>query len=89
MLRSFFGVLFLCLTLPSQVSAMPAGMSDVCKAEYQKYQNATGPKAFAKGTTKGCGWRGNRKSIVEAKQGAVDYCVQYKGDNCKVVESAN
>jgi hypothetical protein len=72
------------------VVAMPAGMGSVCQGLYQKYTEVSAPKAFAKGKTKACGWKGpgGGISLNEAKKRAVAFCVANGGDGCAVVSSA-
>lgn len=69
--------------------AAPAGMSQGCQEHYAKYAASGAPKAFAKGKTKACGWKGpgGSVSLAEAKKRAVAFCVANGGDGCAVVES--
>ncbi len=85
-----FIVPFVLLDTPA--FAAPAGMSAACNAAYQKYLSANGPKAFAKGATRGCGWSfriGRNASLTEAKDAALRFCSENRGDGCKVVEEVN
>ena len=71
------------------VMATPSGLTKPCQALYAKYAAAESPKAFAKGRTKGCGWKGagGNVSVAEARKRANAYCVADGGDGCAVIES--
>lgn len=84
---------FLAATLSSTIAfAMPSGMSEDCKKAYISYEAASGRKAFAKGSSKGCGWslslNGNL-DLAKTRERAVNFCKVHQGDNCRVVASQN
>ena len=84
------GALFTVLILPAPtVMAAQAGMGPGCQALYEKYSAGNGPRAFARGKTKGCGWKetGGTISLAEARKRAVAFCTANGGDRCAVVES--
>ena len=75
------------LLLSSPAFAMPAGMGAGCQKGYGVYDASKGPKAFAKGKTKGCGYAYGKADIAEARSAALNFCRGHGGDNCRVVES--
>ena len=70
--------------------AQPARLSEVCRGLYAKYEASASPKAFARSTTGGCGWKGpdGGTSLNEAKKRAVAFCVANGGKGCVVIESS-
>jgi hypothetical protein len=70
--------------------AQPKGIDSTCMGPYQRYLAAPGPKAFAMGTSRGCGWQvqtSTLRSMDDIRQAAVTQCSRY-GDGCRVVETS-
>lgn len=67
--------------------AMQTGMGPTCSASYEKYRAASGPKAFARGKDKGCGYVVGAPTLADARKRAISFCTGYGGANCRVVES--
>lgn len=68
--------------------AMSAGTGPRCEKSYSAYDEAPGPKAFATGRTKGCGYAYGRANIAAARKAALNFCQGYGGDACRVIESS-
>jgi hypothetical protein len=80
-------------TVPSvPASAAPKGLNPRCEPSYDRYAAATGPKAFAMGKTRSCGWwklnDGIPMTFQEIKDRAVNQCRTMGGDDCRLVESS-
>ena len=75
------------ILLSAPALAMPAGMGANCQKIYGLYEASKGPKAFAKGNTKACGYAYGKSSLAEARKAALNFCRQNKGDGCLVVDS--
>jgi hypothetical protein len=67
--------------------AQPAGMGAACTKAYDVYAGSTGPKAFARGKTKGCGYAYGKANLAEARKAALNFCRGHGGDGCRVLES--
>ncbi|MDU0343714.1 hypothetical protein [Bosea rubneri] len=53
-----------------------------------KYDAAPGPKGFAKGRTKSCGYSAKTTPTIEhAQLRALQICRQQRGDDCQVVDA--
>ena len=76
------------LLIAAPAQAQPAGMGPGCIKGYEVYADSKGPKAFAKGKTKGCGYAYGKSDIAEARKAALNFCRGHGGDNCSVVESS-
>ena len=74
--------------LPSSMASAQE-MAEQCKSgPYVRYQAAPGPKAFAAGKTRGCGWQIKNdiyatSAAIRAK--AIEQCQQSSGDTCRIV----
>lgn len=91
-LREKLMIIAFAAMVPGSVAAMPAGMSVACQAEYTKFEAASGIKAFAKGTSRACGWSnrtGAGAKMSDARQRALGFCNGNGGDNCRVVVTSN
>jgi hypothetical protein len=90
-LRKKVMIITLVTVFPVAVAAQPSGMSSACQAAYAKYEAASGVKAFAKGTSQGCGWSyrtGENAKMSDARQRALGFCNADGGDNCRVVATS-
>lgn len=71
------------------VAATASAMAPECQTgPYQRYLAAPGPKAFAAGKTRGCGWqiKSNDYVTTAAIRGkALAQCREFGGDNCRVI----
>lgn len=67
--------------------AAQTGMGPNCSAAYEKYRASSGPKAFARGKDKGCGYAFGTPTLADAKKRATGFCTGNGGANCRVVES--
>lgn len=76
------------LLIAAPALGQPAGMGAGCIKGYEVYAGSKGPKAFAKGTTKGCGYAYGKADIAEARKAALNFCRGHGGDQCRVVESS-
>jgi hypothetical protein len=75
---------------PTYLVAMPVGLSDDCKKAYMQYEAASGRKAFAKGSTQGCGWSlslNGTLNLAKTRERALNFCKAHQGNNCRVVAS--
>lgn len=75
------------LLIAAPAMAMPAGMGAGCQKHYETFAASKAPKAFAKGTTKACGYAYGKANVAEARKAALGFCRANKGDSCRVVES--
>lgn len=76
------------LLVAAPALAMPAGMGPGCQRSYATYEASEGPKAFAKGKTKGCGFAYGKADLAAARKAALNFCQGHGGDSCRVLESS-
>jgi hypothetical protein len=77
-------MIFAASIFSTSVYAMPGGMSEACQQQYEKYAAKSGPKAFSKGSTNGCGWASGK----DVKKRAISFCNAHGGRKCRIVEFA-
>ena len=65
------------ILLSAPALAMPAGMGANCQKIYGLYEASKGPKAFAKGNTKACGYAYGKSSLAEARKAALNFYRSY------------
>jgi hypothetical protein len=68
--------------------AMQTGLGPNCQKAYDTYEADQGPKAFARGKGKGCGYASRKANIGEARKAAIQFCRAYGGEGCRVVEES-
>jgi hypothetical protein len=68
--------------------ATQTGLGPNCQKAYDTYQADQGPKAFARGKGKGCGYASRKASLGEARKSAIEFCRAYGGEGCRVVEES-
>lgn len=83
----------LAVLLSALIEGPPARAQNVdpqCAPALARYNAAPGPKAFAAGTTRGCGWqtRSDQFATLQAIQAqALRQCQSAGGDACRIVAS--
>jgi len=78
------------IALTSRAPALAQAVDAKCAPVLARYNSAPGPKAFAAGTTSGCGWqtRSDRFTTMQAIQAqALHQCQSAGGDGCRIVAS--
>jgi hypothetical protein len=69
--------------------AAQTGLGPNCQKAYDTYEASQGPKAFARGKGKGCGYAARKASLGEARRSAIQFCRAYGGEGCRVVEESS
>lgn len=88
LIRCAISLMLLAGTAAAQTA--PAGLDRDCQAVHARYDRSAGPKAFAAGRTRGCGWqvRSDTASSLDAiKALAIRQCAAAGGDQCRIVAS--
>ena len=72
------------LPVPVPKVAVPAGLGEKGRAAFASYLMAGPHKAFAMSPSGAFGWRTARRTVEEARKGALEFCAK-QGPDCRVV----
>ena len=78
----------------SDVAAQSSAVTPDCQPAWSRYQAAPGPKAFANGAKKGCGWQIKTETypdMAAIRAQAVRQCAGESGaaGKCKIISQSN
>jgi hypothetical protein len=93
-MRTYVVAAFVLLMSPIAALAQSSSVPSDCVPAWGRYSAAPSPKAFAAGTTQGCGWQINNDRFPDAasiRAQALRQCAESAGTSggCRIISQSN